>query len=260
MRDRFWKGAVCLLRILLCDDDPVFLALEQETAKWVIQREQLPALVAAAVSSVAEAEAYLLKNPGRYLVFLDFDFGAGRLSGLDFAAALKRQGRRVQVVYTTNHQEKALEILKSGTEPFGFLEKGMNMGTLAAGLRRYIRMALREAGTGKAAEQETILLNLGMGETAKICRSDILYVEAEKLVSHGITYHTVNGSRLTILGTLGEEQKRLGDAFLRVHRSYLAAKSQIVALRGGYLILSGRQEIPCSVKMRNEVKRWAAGT
>ena len=87
----------------------------------------------------------------------------------------------------------------------------------------------------------------------------ILYVEAEKHISHGITYHTLNGSSLTVLGTLEKEGRRLGDGFLRVHRSYLAAKGQIVAVRSGYLTLSDRREIPCSLKMRSEVRRWAAG-
>lgn len=248
-----------MLKILLCDDDKAFLALERETAEQVIRREGFPASVAASVGSEKEAAVFLEKNPGRYLVFLDFDLGPGHLSGLDFAAELKRRNKKVQVVYTTNHQEKALEILKSGTEPFGFLEKGTDMRAFTAGLCRYIRMALKAERKEPEQKEETILLNLGMGETVELALSDILYVEAEKQVSHGITYHTVHGSGITILSTLEAERRRLGEGFFRVHRSYLAAKSQVVAVRNGYLVLSGGQEIPCSFKMRNEVKRWAAG-
>ena len=151
-----------------------------------------------------------------------------------------------------------MDILRSGTEPFGFLEKGTDPSRLGAELRRYMRMALHRGEPG-GEKGERICLKLGAGETVEVPLSEILYVEAEKHISHGITYHTLNGSSLTVLGTLEQEARRLGEGFLRVHRSYLAAKGQIVAVCGSYLILSDRREIPCSLKMRSEVRRWAAG-
>ena len=81
-------------------------------------------------------------------------------------------------------------------------------------------------------------------------------MEAEKAISHGITYHTANGSHVTILSTLDAESARLSEGFLRVHRSYLVAKQQILALRGGFLVLSGQQKIPCAFRKRAEVKKW----
>jgi two-component system response regulator AgrA len=248
-----------LLNILFCDDDPLFLDLEREKAEKVIRRDDLPVRLGASLSSAPEAVAFLERCPGRCLVFLDFDFGPGKPNGLDFSRILRRRREGVQIVYTTNHQEKAMEILRSGTEPFGFLEKGTDLSCLESGIRRYMRMALQRNGNAGEKTEEGILLRLGAGETVELPLSDILYVEAEKQISHGITYHTLNGSSLTVLGTMENEGRRLGDGFLRVHRSYLAAKNQIMALKGGYLTLSNRQEIPCSFKMRSEVRRWAAG-
>ncbi len=247
-----------MLNILFCDDDPFFLELERKAAEEVIRKDDLPVRVGASLRSAGEAAAFLERHPGRYLVFLDLDFGPGKPNGLDLSAALRRRGKGMQIVYTTNHQERAMDILRSGTEPFGFLEKGTDLSHLKAGLCRYMRMALRR-GEPEEETEERILLNLGAGETVEVLLSEILYVEAEKHISHGITYHTLNGSSLTVLGTLEKEGRRLGDGFLRVHRSYLAAKGQIVAVRSGYLTLSDRREIPCSLKMRSEVRRWAAG-
>lgn len=95
-----------------------------------------------------------------------------------------------------------------------------------------------------------------MDEDISVLLEDIVYIETEKNVSHGITYHTINGSVITIISTLEAEQKRLGDGFIRVHRSYLVNKRHILRMKEGFLRLSNQQEIPCSFRMRSEVKKW----
>lgn len=244
-----------MLKIFLCDDDPFFLSLEHDLISRAIREERLPAVVSGMARSLGEAVTFLENNPDRYLVFLDLDFGKGQPNGIDISAALKRCPSAVHVVFTTNHHELAMDVLKSGAEPFGFLEKGADVERLELDLRRYIQMAL-SAGDRRDPNQRTLSLAVGCGETVQIAAVDILYLEAEKNLSHGITYHTINGSSITIISTLDREAERLGEGFLRVHRSFLAARSQIVALREGYLILSNRTEIPCSIKMRGEVKKW----
>ena len=44
-------------------------------------------------------------------------------------------------MFVTNHQEMAMQVLQSGVEPFGFLEKTTDMRNLKEGFGRYIRMA-----------------------------------------------------------------------------------------------------------------------
>ena len=244
-----------MLKIFLCDDDPFFLSLESDFISRFIREDKIPAEVSGKAGSLSEALTFFENNPGTYLLFLDLDFGGGQPNGIDIASALKRLESEIHIVFTTNHHELAMDVLKSGAEPFGFLEKGTDISRLATDIRRYIQMALnisRDSSEG----QNFIALNLGCDETAKICISDILYVEAEKSLSHGITYHTVNGSKITVISTLDAESQRLGGGFLRVHRSYLAAKNQILSLHDGYLVLSSRDEIPCSLKMRKEVRKW----
>lgn len=243
------------LKILLCDNDPFFLSLEREKISAILTEGQLEASVACAASSAAEALTFLKNNPDTGLAFLDLDFGSGLPNGIDVAALLRQQAPNIRIVFTTNHYELAMDVLKSGIQPYGFLEKGTDMDQLAAGLQRYIRMALRP-GHKAEGQQDEIRLTVGAGQTAVLRLSDILYVEAEKAISHGITYHTANGSHVTILSTLDAESARLGEGFLRVHRSYLVAKQQILALRGGFLVLSGQQEIPCAFRKRAEVKKW----
>ena len=259
-----------MLKILLCDDDSFFLSLENGIISKIIHDDKLDAAVLCAASSAAEILTFVGSNPGTYLIFIDLDFGESMPNGIDISSLLKQKENEIRVVFTTNHREMAMNVLKSGIEPFGFIEKGTNTDMLAVGIRRYIHMALRAeaksetrkcaAQSGSAQEQyaelqETVEIPVAPGESIEIPLSDILYLESEKNISHGITYHTVNGSKITMIGTLDAEAEKLGSGFLRVHRSYIAAKNQMIALKDGYITLSNREEIPCSFKMRQEVRK-----
>ena len=249
------RNGVDMLKIFLCDDDVFFLSIETDLIEHMIKEEGLEAAIVGKATSISETMTFLKNNPGYYLVFLDLDFGKNQPNGIDISAALKKQMENIHIVFTSNHHEMAMNVLKSGAEPFGFLEKGTDMKLLASGFRRYIHMALR-MDQNQAAPKDTICLTVGFGESVELDISDILYLEAEKGISHGITYHTINGSEITILGTLDAEAKRLGECFLRVHRSFLVAKKQILGLHGGFLVLSDQKQIPCSLRMQAEVKRW----
>lgn len=251
-----------MLKIILCDDDPFILQLGAEKINDMIKSQRLDAKVVSLASGSNELFYYIKNNPSQYLIFLDLDFGNGKLNGIDVAKALRQTKSDCKIVFTTNHYEMAMDVLKSGVEPFGFLEKTSDLAKLSDGYRKYIVMLLNQTrseasdSTEKERSTETILLNPDMDEDISVLRDDIVYVETEKSVSHGITYHTIGGSVITIISTLDVEQKRLGDGFLRVHRSYLVNKRHILRMKEGFLKLSNQQEVPCSFRMRSEVKKW----
>lgn len=245
-----------MVKIILCDDDRFILQLSTEKIRKIIETNGFDAKLVSAVSSGNELLAYVRKNPSHYLVFLDLDFGSGKLNGMDVAKALRQTGSDCKIVFTTNHHEMAMDVLKSGVEPFGFLEKSSDILKLADGYRRYIVMLLNRTGSEASNSVETILLKPCMDESVSVLLDDIVFVEAEKNVSHGITYHTANGSVLTVISTLDAELGRLGDGFLKVHRSYLVNKKHILRMRDSFLKLSNQQEVPCSFRMRKEAKKW----
>ena len=245
-----------MLRIILCDDDPFILQLGADKINELIEANGFDAKIASMASSSNELFSYISNNPSQYLIFLDLDFGSGKLNGIDVAKALRRTDCDCKIVFTTNHHEMAMDVLKSGVEPFGFLEKSSDISKLADGYRKYIVMLLNKTSSEVSDNVETILLNACMDESVSVLLDDIVFVETEKNVSHGITYHTVNGSVLTIISTLDAELERLGDSFIKTHRSYLVNKKHILRMKDGFLKLSNQQEVPCSFRMRNEVKKW----
>jgi len=245
-----------MLKIILCDDDPFILQLGAEKINNMIEAQGFDAKVVILASGSNELFSYIKNNPSQYLIFLDLDFGSGKLNGIDVAKALRQTESDCKIVFTTNHYEMAMDVLKSGVEPFGFLEKSSDITKLSEGYRKYMFMLLKQNKPEVPDQRKTILLNPGMDEDISVFLEDIVYVETEKNVSHGITYHTINGSVITIIGTLDLEQKKLGDSFIRVHRSYLVNRRHILRMKEGFLKLSNQQEVPCSFRMRSEVKKW----
>lgn len=245
-----------MLKIILCDDDQFILQLGAEKMNDMIKSQKLDAKVVSMASGSNELFSYIKNNPSQYLIFLDLDFGNGKLNGIDVAKALRQTESDCKIVFTTNHHEMAMDVLKSGVEPFGFLEKSSDIQKLSDGYRKYIMMLLNKTKSEMSNITESILLNAGMDEDISVLLDDIVYIETEKNVSHGITYHTLNGSVITIISTLDVEQKKLGDGFIRVHRSYIVNKKHILKMKEGFLKLSNQQEIPCSFRLRSEVKKW----
>ena len=245
-----------MLKIILCDDDRFILQLGANRINEMIEAKGFDAKVVSIVSDSNELFSYIRNNPAQYLIFLDLDFGNGKLNGIDTAKILRQTKSDCKIVFTTNHHEMAMEVLKSGVEPFGFLEKSSDISKLVDGYRRYIVMLLNKAKSEVSDNAGIILLNPCMDESVSVLLDDIIFIETEKNVSHGITYHTVNGSVLTIIGTLDTELERLGDSFIKVHRSYIVNKKHILRMKDGFIKLSNQQEVPCSFRMRTEVKRW----
>ena len=112
-----------MLKIILCDDDRFILQLGTEKINEMIRANGFDAKIVSIVTNSNELFSYIRNNPSQYLVFLDLDFGSGKLNGIDVAKTLRQTDSDCKIVFTTNHHEMAMDVLKSGVEPFGFLEK-----------------------------------------------------------------------------------------------------------------------------------------
>ncbi len=254
-----------MLEILLCDDDRFFLSIAEGIIVNLISDERMPAHLCGVAHSYSEAAALSKRISDRKspaLAFLDLDFGRDLPTGIDVSRALKRNNPNMRIVFLTNHNELALSVLKSGTEPFGFLEKGTDITQLRDGMRRYVRMALAYDKARNEKDSQIVVREITIevgGEPVNLRVEDITYLESEKNLSHGITYHTLGGSKITVIGTLDKAAEALGSGFLRIHRSFLVNSEHIIALRGNFAVLSDGGEVPCSLKKRGDVNKILGG-
>lgn len=245
-----------MLKIILGDDDKFLLQLEREKLDQQIARLQIQAKIVFVSTSDTEILQYVQNNQEPYLCFLDLDFGRGKLNGIDIARQMKQLIPECKIVFVTNHEEMAIQVLKSGVEPFGFIEKTTEMNAMSQGYRKYLQIAskmlLSEETAGSAEEEITI--QLGFDETMKMKKHAIMYVETEKSISHGITYHTVDGSNITVRDSLQLVQEKLGDSFIKIHRAVLVNKDAIIGMQGTDIILSDGSTLPCSIRLKNSIK------
>lgn len=243
------------MNIILCDDDKFILKLASDRINGTIHKYRLDDVqITCMATDSMEVFQYVKNNPGEHLVFLDLDFGSGKLNGVDVARQIKMMCNKTKIVFVTNHKDMAMNVLASGVEPFGFLEKTSDMQKLSNGYFRYIQMALSTFHSAKKKEDKLELV-VGIDETVSIQKSQILYVESVKTISHGITYHTLNGSCITVRDTMEHVLQLLGNDFIRVHRSVIANRKYMISLSGTNIHMSNGEEIPCAVRMRTEVRK-----
>jgi len=128
-----------MLGIIICDDDKFMLDMSADATLKCIEKDNLNARIVCAVQDSAEVLLYIKKNPGDYLYFLDIDLGRANLNGVDVARLIKKQEPFSKIVFVTSHADMGMDILKSGVEAFGFIEKTADRGKMLQAYKKYIR-------------------------------------------------------------------------------------------------------------------------
>ena len=248
-----------MLGVIICDDDRFMLEMSSKTVRECIQKESLSKQVGivCAPCDYNEVLVFLQKNPDNYLYFIDFDFGRDNLNGVDVAKLIKKQEPLSKIVFVTSHADMGMDILKSGVEPFGFIEKSTNKNKLLQEYKKYIHIALETsiATTNVFEEEDSIKLLIGIDEYVSLPISQILYVETDKSISHFVRYHTVDGSDLSVRGSIENVLKSLGDDFMKSHRSVIINKNYVVSVSDGLVNFAGGEKATCSFRLKNEVMR-----
>lgn len=247
-----------MIEIILCDDDPFILKVAKETIHKVIHTYYLEAQIACVSESYLEIIKFIEDNPRPYLCFIDLDFGKEKLNGIDIAKLIKKKEPLSKVVFVTNHYELALEVLKSGVEPFGFIEKNSDISRMEEDYLKYIQLAIGNTSYEKNEQEQMIELVLGVDEKIKLPLSQILYVEAVKTISHGIAYHTINGSTMIVRDSIEKVLETLGEDFMRTHRSVIVHKKYVVGLEEGLVRFANGETAACSFRLRGEVRKLLA--
>ena len=221
-----------LLTVVVADDE----APAVEELAFLLGRDARIGTVLRA-SSGAQA-LHAIENSDVDAVFLDIHMPA--LSGLDIARALARKERPPAVVFVTADEDHALAAFELAA--LDYLLKPVRQERLNESVRR-ISDAL--AGPGMDSEGDVVTVVQG-ATTRMIRREDIRYVQAQGDYAR---LHTADTSYLVRI-PLAELEAQWADAgFLRIHRSYLVARSQITQVRlsaGRASIRIGAEELPVS--------------
>ena len=237
------------MKIILCDDDQFTLSIITDILLTIDKKLNADIHIVCKASSLQEVFGFLKLNPGSYLFFLDLDLGQGQLNGLDLARQIRKMDISGKIVFVTSHIEMGMDILKSGVEPFGFIEKKYNVSFMEKEFEQYISK-YRKLNEETTSLSNTIELPIGTEEYISIPIEQISYVEALKEPTHNICYHTIDGSEVTVRETIAHAMERLGDSFVLSHRSIAVNKHLVIGVTEGQLKLSDGEYVPCALSRR----------
>jgi len=244
-----------MLGIIICDDDRFMLDMSANAALKCIEKENLKARIVCVTQDSAEVILYIKKNPGSYLYFLDIDLGRATLNGVDVAWLIKKQAPLSKIVFVTSHADMGMDILRSGIEAFGFIEKTADRSKMLQGYMKYIRLVLDNNPDNNSADEPAVNLLIGIDEYVSLPISQILYVETDKGISHFVRFHTIDGSDISVRDTIENVLQKLGEDFMKSHRSVIINKKHVISVSDGVVNFAGGAQADCSFRLRSDVMK-----
>lgn len=224
-----------MINCVIIDDEPL---AREGLASYVREVDFLT------LSGVCENPLELLPLIDRQaadLVFLDIQMP--KMNGIEFLKILQKPP---MVIITTAYPSYALEgfqlnVLDYLLKPITF-ERFFKS---AAKARDYYKLL-----TGDPAKQDEDYFFIRCGSKyEKVLFEDILYVEG---MQNYVTIHSTRGKYVTMLSLKHLEYKLADAAFIRVHKSFIAAIGKIDGIEGNELFI-GNSRIPISRSYREQV-------
>lgn len=240
-----------MLKIIICDDDQFTLHLISRLLEKAIRISKIDARIVCQSSNGGELLNFIQNTSDSYLYFLDFDFGRTELNGIDLVRRIYKRDPDGKIVFVTSHTDKGMEILRSGIQAFGFIEKNPEQIIMVEEFVKYLKMIVPIQYDSSFIPY--IELSIGIDETVRLSIPEIAFVDSVKTLAHSICYHTFDGSEVTVRDTIEHAQNLLGEYFIRCHRSVLVNKNHMVSLKNGLLKLSNGVTVSCSMGKRKEV-------
>ncbi len=217
------------ISVLLCDDDPEFLAVFRDEIGCAFAKLNLKVNLSTFKSAENIPDGLLGSCD---MAFLDIDFEGEGYNGIDIARKLRGVNKKAIVFFVTNFIDYAPEGYE--VQAFRYILKRDRNDVL----ERYIMQAIEQM----ADERE--FLNISDGDAnLEFPLDDISYLE---VLNHEVIIHTKDSTHTLYasLSSLEEQLEKCG--FLRIHNSYLVNMRYIQKYRSRECILTDGKSLPAS--------------
>lgn len=196
-----------MIRVAICDDDPQMLESMKTVIKETFSLQSVPCDL-----SCFQTGADLLnihRNQPFDILFLDILMP--EQNGFDVAKEVRMISDKTLLLFVTSDDELVYDSFDY--HPFYFLRKGKR-NTFAKSLSETVKKII-----AYVKRNESVLLDLGVGEYQSVCMQDILYLKSS---SHYTEYHLADGSVLLIREPLTDADEKLASyGFVRIHKSFI---------------------------------------
>lgn len=217
-----------MLRIALCDDEPLMLRELSEHLSRYMCSNGLPPYY---LETFSGGDALLESGEDFDLIFLDVRMEPP--DGMETARRLRQRGSQSLLVFVTVLRESVFDAFE--TEPHDYLLKPLDAGRFRRTMDRAVEV-LRRRGL-----QRVVIRRGGASEVISLARIVYCEVQGRKLY-----IHLDGGEVADCYGRLEEFQRQTGGRLFRCHRSYLVNLDHVRCCRGGEVLLSRGGSIPVS--------------
>ena len=225
------------IKCIVVDDEPL---AREGIAGYC---DQVPFLELVGVCKNAIEAADLINKEEIELVFLDINMPG--MSGLQLVKALKNPP---SIVFTTAYREHAAEGFD--VNAIDYLVKPISFERFLQGANKvYEQMLNKRSEKLVPGTAEEFFFVKCDGKFVRIYFDEILFVEGMK--DYTIIYR--KSEKLIVLVSLKKVEQNLNrEDFIRVHKSYIVAKSKVDSLEGNQLKIGGHQ-VPISKSSKDAV-------
>lgn len=234
-----------VIRVIICDDDEVFLKKFRKVIDTVLQAMNVKAKIHT-FSRMEDIGEPILASCD--IAFLDIDFAHTRYNGLDIARRLREERSDAIIIFVTNFIEYAPE----GYEVQAF--RYMLKLDIESKLKDYLQQAI----TQLQSVCETLKIKVN-GEIIDIPLKSILYIESQlrQVLIH--VQKEASGKAIkkySCYATLTELEKQLEpQGFLRIQKSYLVNMAHLQRFQCKEAMLDNGTLLPVSEKNYAEQKQ-----
>ena len=237
-----------MLKIAICDDEPLFCRLLEEKLEARLNASGLPFRV------FRYSSGEQLPMTGYNILFLDIRMPG--INGMELARRLRENGNSCAIIFITVIKEQVFDAFE--VEAVDYLCKPLDDIRLSHALDRAIRYV---------GERDSRMLLVRTGSRLRSIRmDDILYCE---VINRKVLLHLRTGGEVVeYYSRLSDVEKQLDSRFLKCHRSYLVNLDHLSECSKNTLTLTGGVQIPLSEShrrsymeqmlhhMKSEVEAW----
>ena len=238
------ETGVPMIRIILCDDDAIFLERMRSDIRATLKKLDIEAVI----QIFTEAEMIPQRTMQECdIIFLDIDFNDKKYTGIDVARKIREAQKNAIIIFLTNYIEYAPEEVQA----FRYALKS----EIDKKLPQYLQAAMNRL----FAEKEPFQINVS-GEPITLYLEDILYIESQ---GHNAVIFTQSPGKkggppkeYKVYSTLARFEQQLSErGFLRIQKSYLVNMRRLKQYRCNEALLDNGITLPVSEKTYSENKK-----
>lgn len=240
------ETGVPMIRIILCDDDAIFLERMRSDIRATLKKLDIEAVI----QIFTEAEMIPQRTMQECdIIFLDIDFNDKKYTGIDVARKIREAQKNAIIIFLTNYIEYA---------PEGYEVQAFRYA-LKSEIDKKPPQYLQAAMNRLFAEKEPFQINVS-GEPITLYLEDILYIESQ---GHNAVIFTQSPGKkggppkeYKVYSTLARFEQQLSErGFLRIQKSYLVNMRRLKQYRCNEALLDNGITLPVSEKTYSENKK-----